>query len=285
MITRQVINLQAGKSITLEVLDARCIKLTTGSLLITQFPVDSQKPTRLHIANEIYIDTKNPFHKFIFPIGTDRNMSYDVRIIKRIELGKYLLLTHDRTVCSYFLPAMLSDSMEFGKHKTLDRNWFGWTNYFMNAYFVILPENIRPSGNGYCIGLLYRFIPVEGFRTFEHKLKSHSMYLMNYEMDVDTTLMLFSVPEQFKADMYLILHSKYSLISNKLKDKVLSFGQFDKRSDMGKILNRDPNLKKQLELSLGAEIDDDVELLEKIDVAKELISINNYGKTTGKQTE
>jgi hypothetical protein len=277
MITKQVINLHIGKQILLEVLDARSIMLTTDSLLITQYPINSLKPLRINVASEIYVDTSNAFHKFIFPITKDRNMSYEIRIIKRIDVGKYLLLTHERTVCSYFLPAMLSDSTT--KANAYDRDWFGWTNYFMNAYFVMLPEEERPNGSKYCIGLLYRFIPVEGFIEFEHRIKSHPMYLMNYEMDVDTTLMLFRVPKEYYKDENILFASKYSELSDKLKSKVLTFGKFAKDGDMAKILCKDPRLKRQLELDLRAEIGDNVELLERIDAVKETIIINNYAKS------
>lgn len=269
MLTRQVIDLPNSKHIVLEVLDARTILLTTNvGSIVHSFSDNTSRVTYLRIADEISIDLNSPFNKFLFKVSDDRALVYEIKHIKRMQTGKYVLLTHKRTVCSYFLPPML------GTHKSM----FGWKDYFINAYFVQLPESTRPNGMQYCIGMLYRFIPTQAFIQFEHELKKHSQYLFNYEMDTQTTLMVFRARKEQESDMHIIASSQYSKLSDKFKKSILSFHDFSDVGDMAQVLYKSKVRQEKLQLEYHEQISDDVELFEAVDHRTEIITINDYGK-------
>jgi hypothetical protein len=273
MITKQVIDTPSGKNITLEILDARTIVLTTTVSAVAQYPASSGKPTELHIGDDIYVDVNSPFKQFLFQLWEDGpRIAYNIKTIVKVDTGKYLLHTHDRTVSSYFLTPMLG----------FDKHWFEWDRYFINAYFVKLLQTGKTSpykytnGTQYVIGILVRFLPINDFIQFEHKLKKHPLFLFHYDMDYQTSLLIFKPDPRYNEDMQRVSESRYSKLSEKLKSEILRFHNFPKEGEMDQILNRSEIRQRKLELELRGTIPDDVDLLDRVDFSKELITINDY---------
>lgn len=273
MITRQVITTLIGKTIVLEVMDARTIVLTTNVSAVAQYPASSCKPTELRVDDEIFIDINSPFKQFVFQLWEDGpKITYNVKAIIKVDTGKYLLHTHDRTVSSYFLTPMLG----------YNKDWFEWSRFFINTYFVKLSHSTKlgypgyTNGTEYVIGVLLRFIPVKDFKQFEHKLTKHPMFLFHYDMDYQTSLLIFKPYPKYNNDMGLVAESKYSKLSAGLKAEILRFHNFPTDGEMAQVLDRSDKRQKKLELELGGNIPDNVDLLDRVDFSKELITINEY---------
>ena len=271
MITRQIIKLATGKHIILEVTDARTIILTTNLPAVACNGLS--KITELIIGDEIYINLDSPFKKFMFSISEESpKLVYDIQSIRQLDTGKFMLSTHNRTVSSYFLSPML----EF------DKDWFKWDYFFINTYFVRLRQPIKAgsyrvtNGDKYAIGMLYRFIPSDNYRIFELELMKHPQFLFHYDMDYQTCLFVFRPKEQHLKDMDIIGEGRYSKLSEKFKQQILQFHKFPSDGEMAQILSRSKIRQQKLELKLGVPIPDDIDLLDKIDFGKELITINEY---------
>jgi len=265
MIAKRTVNLQDGRLLILEAINARHVKLYTNSNNLQTFVSSEHSRNsiiRLDINNEFIIDLLDPdLSKLHFNITNTFIANYYLTKIIKSGLSTYLLETMPRTVSSFFIPPIVVPS----------KDWLDWNRLFCNAYFV----KIKQPKERYYVGLMFRFLPTDAYHNLESKLIKLSTFFKHYPWDYDYELFTFVVNESQSNDLNLLLDSKYSRVSESYKAKILYFNKFSATGDMAKILCKHPDRRRQLELDLECEINEETELFEAVDLEKELLIITD----------
>lgn len=121
-----------------------------------------------------------------------------------------------------------------------------------------------------CIFLHYEYQDLSGsFARLENNLKSSPLFKDMYDPDRYTSMFYFRVPERWYDDYLMFLDSKYSLISEGLKRKILKFYNLGPQSQVYKVLYRDAQRRKEIEDELDVELPPNAEVASAIDFGKE----------------
>lgn len=152
-----------------------------------------------------------------------------------------------------------------------DREYFKWSSYFLGAF--VGTEEYGDYGNS--LYLYYRFNGTTEYMAFESFLESHPCYTQHWDTDDYHVLYEYSIPEGYIGDFNLILQGKYSEISPKAKNRILTFHRSNEQRPIGQILSRSTKRRKKLERDLGVEIDPSYELWDPFDPDEEIF-LNRY---------
>ena len=124
-----------------------------------------------------------------------------------------------------------------------------------------------------CMFLHYEYQDRDGsFGRLENTLTKHPDYRGMYEPDKYTTLFYFYIPEKWYTDYLVFLNSRYSLVSESLKNRILKFHSLGIQSTVYKVLYRDVEKRRELEESLDVTLPDSAEVASAIEFSKETYS-------------
>lgn len=130
------------------------------------------------------------------------------------------------------------------------------------------------------IYLHYEYQDLEGsFARLENNLKKLPEYRGAYDPDKYTTIFYFDVPAEWHDDFILFKESRYSCISQKLKNRILRFYGLGPQSQVYKVLYRDADKKQQLEEELDVRLPEDAEVASALDFSKETYTLNTKIKS------
>lgn len=238
------IKLSSGKNITYKVLDSRTIEI--HSLVVKKVCNDEGNIVKLAVGNleinvgdliDIDVSTIPSKYKISFIKSNSRNLAY--------------LFTHERNKCTEYLLPCLSHS----------RNKFYYDSYLINAY---LDKEMTT------LWLRYRFSTHEEYKKLEAFLTSHTHFIETKDINYDFVDYKFHIDSAFDDDVLKFLDGKYSQFSIQLKINIGKFHDLKPRSRLLQILNKDNNLKNELEKTLGISIGD-LDLDDKPDIYQEII--------------
>ena len=135
-----------------------------------------------------------------------------------------------------------------------------------------------------CMFLHYEYQDLSGsFARLENSLKEHPDFRGMYEPDKFTTMFYFYIPEKWYTDYLVFLNSKYSLISESLKNRILKFHNLGNQSTVYKVLYRDAEKRKELEEALDIKLPESAEVASAIEFSKETYSEAHKIKSIHKQ--
>ena len=187
---------------------------------------------------------------------------YKVNIIEKHQQGKtlyYDLKIAERTKTSLFILPMLGGTKKLFMYNSLFMNAFIGDHEFENH-----------------IVLLYRWSQDPLFMKFEQALTTFKTFVKRYDPDPYHVVFVFTIPSRHKANYKRFLKSKYSLLNDIYKLKILEFHGMEIDGALGQILFRSEERKLQLEEKLDAALPEDSELLSLIDPKIENLDVNHY---------
>ena len=190
------------------------------------------------------------------------NLRYKIKYITRkIKKGVlyYELSMAKRTKASTFIMPMLGGG----------RRLFFWTRLFLNCF-------IKTKEEDYCIALLYRWSDDPLFLKFERALSTFRDFKKVYDPSDDTILFVFDIPKAFKKDFKYFIKGKYSKLSYEYKLDILRFHNQSIDDEIGQVLYKHKDRKRQLEARLGTTLDENTELLSIINIEEETFKIEDY---------
>lgn len=236
-----VISLDDGTTVTLEVENARTIKVFPQNPKVEL--VENQQIKELTYSSEFSIKTNEP-------IVVDK-LPFNIQKIEKLTSGNkknsgYYLRTHKLNKTSQFIVPLLG----------LEKDSLLWDSQFCNAFIGHYKE-----GYGEAIYLLYRFESGEDFNMLDELITSYTYYDKSISPDSYHILFKLEIPSRCKQDIEYILEGKYSFISQEAKLCILNFFKGSKESPMGQILYKGSKRKAMLEEAIGEKLEDDAELL------------------------
>lgn len=87
---------------------------------------------------------------------------------------------------------------------------------------VFIGDILRPELDNH-IFLLYRFSGERWFSRFEKALEEPDYFVGRYEPDSRHVMFIYDVPEIYQDSYNMFKNSKYSMISNQLKERIIGF--------------------------------------------------------------
>lgn len=260
MIVKETIPVE-GRTILLEALDARTVAINS-TYPVTEL-VQNNKIVGLSIATHFLLNINEPlFSDIAFKLVDDEEGSwstlYHVTSIIKLDEGIYTARTGKLNNCSFFMLPILGNNREF----------FAWDWALSNVFITHWLET-----NTYTITLSVKFYRLSTYYDLQRRLKAHPHFLQITPFNHQHDLYHFTVPPDARKDFAAIMNGKYSSISDKLKQQILKFHHFSSDGTMAKILNKDKSYRRQLELNLGAEIPEHLELYTRIDLDTEVLHL------------
>lgn len=142
----------------------------------------------------------------------------------------------------------------------------GEGEYYLHHY---LTQTYMFKDSQYCICLEYNPDPND---IIFPKLRTAFSQFRNFiseEIVDDRYLFSFRIPKPYKKDFELILEGKYSKIADTYKRRILKFHSLTNTSGIGTVIYRSKRRLEYLEDLLAAEIPEDIDLFDKINLTKE----------------
>jgi len=249
MLAQKTIQLNYNRSVFMELLDSRSIKVTHNTAFTEPLYIDNEI-VKINYSNLYTVQIGD---EIVFPLGSDWTMDFTFKIsqIKQYD-GYVVLYSHKRTKSSYFLLPMLG----------YNRDYFKWDNLFINSY-TSCPEYDNPE-NKY-LYVVCKYLPIKSFDILEKDMLKLSTFV---EMKQNNNYVIYinKIEEKFKKDVELFNNGKYSELSEFLKRRIMYFHNTDKESEIGQILYKDEKRRKQLEFEFAAKIPKELDLLDKPDI-------------------
>lgn len=151
-----------------------------------------------------------------------------------------------------------------------------WDKYFCNAY---INYNGKPN-----VYLLFKYnLSTDNtsedleYLKFEKRLCSHKNFINTYELE-EGTLFEFSIPDEYKNTINLILEGRYSEIDLAHKDLLIQFHNANEKTLIYGVLFKSELRKKEIEYLFGITVDSNIEYLGKF-LEEEPTDISNKIKT------
>jgi len=116
---------------------------------------------------------------------------------------------------------------------------------------VFIGDDSYPSLDGN-IFVLYKFSASIEFLAYEEYMKNHDLYVTAYDPDEKHLMMVFKVPPKHKEDFKLLTESKYSKVSEKYKQKILTFHAISKNHPVADVLYKPEKAFRALEEKLDS---------------------------------
>ena len=233
--------------------NALTFRITGGTRCIKEHRVDN-KILSLEASKKIIFETGE--------IVQIKHFKYRIKYIERkYRKGVlyYELSMAKRTKSSIFIMPMLGGG----------RRLFFWTRLFLNCF-------IKTKEEDYCIALLYRWSDDPLFLKFERALSTFRDFKKVYDPSDDTILFVFDIPKAFKKDFKYFIKGKYSKLSYEYKLDILRFHNQSIDDEIGQVLYKHKDRKRQLEARLGTTLDENTELLSIINIEEETFKIEDY---------
>lgn len=236
MVINRVISLSNGISVSLELQNARVLRINPINKDVEKLNsngdiigLDYGENVKYSINDEYLID----------------KAKYKVQKITKIEdpdLGiGYILFNHIINKSSIFIMPLLAINGEI-------RTNFRWNTNFCNC-FIGTEED---ADYGEYIYLLYRFEGTKEFSSYENYLQKHIWFVGERQVDNYHTMYQFKPDKLFMNDFKLIVEGKYSSISEISKTRILGFHCVSRDKTLGKILYKDSSLKEEIENKLSS---------------------------------
>ena len=250
MLEGNKIRLSNGKSIKITALDAVRIHLDTSNIAFMNTEMDENNE---HIASISFEDkfTLKQGNTFSAKIGDVRTV-YDVVYMIIEKKGKSVIVYSSLPTKTglFLLPAL-------GK----TRDQLRMSSYYVNAYLDDTHEYI-------CIK--YRFTGTSMFKEFEKYMVTDPLCVSHIDHGKYHVVYKFKIPLNFNADVVSFVEGKYSKFSKALIGRIQKFYGREGSKPMTEIINRNKDLKKQMELYLGVNLPDNSELASKPDLEVEI---------------
>jgi len=250
MLEGNKIKLSNGKTIEITALDAVRLHLDTSNIAFMNTEMDENNEHIISISFEDKFTLKKG-NVFSARIGSVRTV-YDVEYMIVEKKGKSVIIYSSlpTKVGLFLLPAL-------GKTKDQLRI----NSYYVNAYLDDTHEYI-------CIK--YRFTGTSTFKEFEKYMVTDPLCVSHLEHGKYHVVYIFKIPLQFKKDVISFVEGKYSKFSKALKGRIQKFHGREDSLPMIEIINRNKDLKKQMELYLGLNLPENSELASKPDINIEI---------------
>lgn len=240
MLKGSAIKLSPGKTIEVEPLNGRLLKIDTSSVAHLDITYDEEKDHILSISIEGKY-TISLGDKFSIPIGVIISV-YEIKYMI-VEKGdkSILLFSSLPTKVSKFLIPLLNKSKR-------DLRMY---SYFVNAY---LNKDLTH------LLLIYRFTGTDVYKEFESEIMNDPLFINHFEYDNFHVVYKFKIPDEFENDIYNFINGKYSSFSKKLKRLIQNFYGKEESSNIMSIVNRTKERRKKLEELIGEDLPEDTEL-------------------------
>ena len=237
-------DLDNGRKIYFAVKDGRTIEIWSNVAYIKETfegELDEKRITSLDFGGVHSIGIGYEFETGLL----GKKNIYTIDHIEKLQdqPNKYALLTHKRNKTSIYLMPMLIGTRTFF-------SCTGTEDYFINAY---LTEDLES------LNLLYRYFNDESYNILENRLMTHSKFVKHFDTGPYHVIYQFQ-PEYLKEEAEKFLAGNYSQLALRLKERILSFHQYNVEHQVIKILQRSPEYKTILNNKYGIELSDDDEL-------------------------
>lgn len=175
-------------------------------------------------------------------------------IIKHIEevanrKTSFHIYFHNLNKGSYFLTPFYAK----------DKLSIAWDKYFCNTFIKYKNKDGIYFMFKYVISDDMNAEDVE-YLKFEKKLCKHPNFINTYEID-GYTIFEFSIVEEFKDSIALILSGKYSKLEDKVKELIVQFHNANEKNILYGVLYKTDYRKREVEELFGITLDNDDEYL------------------------
>ena len=214
--------------------------------------------------NDYYIDTLIIDDKYTIKLGDKVEVDglvYTVNIIQNIE-DIFYCIQEPITKTSQFVFPMLGSKSIFFKFNT---NFYN--SYLSDCYSFIY--------------LVYRFTNDTNYLNLEEQLIKHKNFIEVIDPSPELVVFKLKISKEDWNDVSLIMEGNYKDISTSNKMNICRFHNLDSTSKTYKTLYNSKVLKKEMEDKLNCEIPDDVNLISKPILKKELWTYQNVLKSSG----
>ncbi len=244
MIVTNTITLSYGRELFLELLDARTIKVTTNCAFVQNEYIENSI-FRLNYANQ-YTLALGDIMSFRLGVDWEMDFKFKVNQIKEFD-GYYILYSHKRTKSSYFLTPMLGYNKEY----------FKWNQFYINSYSKC-PE-YNKEGN--YLFLLYKYMPIDKYTEFEKShIKLNTFVEILYPEIKDEIIFVHKLADKYNKDIVNFSQGKYSSMSDTVKRQILYFHNTNKEGELGQILFKAEQRRKQMEMEFMCKIPVELDL-------------------------
>lgn len=233
MISKEIIG--TDKQVILEILNGNEIKVSTNNCSVD---IDANGIIREVIFNKVISYKLN--EKLVVNIN-DVKHDYNITKITKISDTSFLISHTIPTETKYFLLPALGDFKQD----------YSFDDLLINCYLS--------NGKGSII-LVYRFISGTKFNLLDKYLKEHGLFKTLTNPSYTTIAYEMEIPYQYTRDINTFLMGKYSQLSTRLKERILAFHRYNRYGNMAKILYKDSQYRKQLEIELECAVPEGAEL-------------------------
>ena len=249
MIYSEIIYLNSDNKVLIEVLNARTVRVVVDATPITIERLPKGRIKAVYVGAKSYIDLDES-NKIFVNVG-DKMQVYTINEIMQVVDNVFIVNTEPRTKASYFITPMLGNSKED----------FRWDQYFINT---------RLSKDNQFAVIKYRFFNSDNYREFEYTLTRHELFTKMSDENHQHVLFEFRIPEVYLKEVPKFLSGQYSKLSEPYKKKVLQFLHYNRNGELGQILYKTDRRRRQLELKLGVNLSEDLELYDKPNLKMEI---------------
>lgn len=185
---------------------------------------------------ELPIPGEDPF-KTVYPINSIHpNLEGKYNYIASVE--------ENNKANKFILPSLGQNSA-----------YFSCNTYMINSYI---------TGDHKYLMVRYRFSISNDYTKLEKELSKHNLYQGFYDVDNFSVVFKFGIPKEFHKDIETFLEGRYSLMSDRLKNKIKIFYSSNSKpellSNIIHVLERNEKLRKRYENKLGIKISEKSEL-------------------------
>jgi len=234
MLNKEIIG--DDKQVMLEILNGNEIKVSTNNCSVD---IDANGVVREVTFSNVVSYKLN--EKLAVDINGVKH-NYNITKITKISDTSFLISHTIPTETKYFLLPTLGDYKQD----------FSFDDLLINCYLK--------KGATNCIVLLYRFIPGTQFNLLDKSLKEHGLFVSLSNPSYTTVAYEMEIPVQYQKDVSIFLKGKYSELSTRLKERILAFHHYNRYGNMAKVLYKNSEYRKQLEIDLGGNLPKDAEL-------------------------
>ena len=222
--------LDNGRHLYYKVLDGRTIEVLSDVAYINE--TIEGKPYNREITSLDFGGVLKITKEFDFETGIlGKKSTYHITCIERLQDNpkRYALLTHKRNKSSIYLLPILGQNKEFF-------SFTGRYDYFINCY---LTEDLQ------YLNLLYRYFSHDSYNHMEFRLTQHPKFCKHYEVGPNHVIMQFK-PNNLEIDAKEFLNGKYSKLTIQLKEKIVTFNDFNIEHHVVHILRKSEELRQRL---------------------------------------
>ena len=255
MYTRKICQFddEDGATIKITAVNARALRIKGSSK-----PIIEREDKTGNILSVTFVNHTFKIGGVVNFKSTPYNLLYKItEITEGSHVGRYYEYIFHNDVLNYsaiFLLPML------GGHNS---DYLFDTN-FINSYVFSEYHDDDPK-----LYLYYRFTGDRRYNKFEEMFTNHKYCELLEDVDKQTVLFSFSIPDRHLDDWNYFINSKYSLLSKELKSKILKFYSYNNNSVIYHVLNKTDKRKKALENEYDIKLDDTAELWEAVKEDKE----------------